>query len=284
MKTIKKAPALIPLPDELHKGTAGRVLCIGGSLGLSGSILLSAKAALRTGAGLVTIAVPKAIGDIVETASLETMTLYCESNKGHFAKKAWSTLSIQIAKTDSIVFGPGIGRNKEIKSLLQKTLSKNKKIVIDADGLHAFKKLKFKATQPVILTPHIGEMAMLLGKNISDIHSERLKLATSYALQNNVILVLKSHRTIVTDGLQVYEEKAGNPGMATGGSGDVLAGTIASFLLMSDKSPFLNTIRAVHAHSLSADLATKNKSQRSLIASDIIENYGAILKSLEKNH
>jgi len=125
---------------------------------------------------------------------------------------------------------------------------------------------------------------MLLGKNISDIHSERLKLATSYALQNNVILVLKSHRTIVTDGLQVYEEKAGNPGMATGGSGDVLAGTIASFLLMSDKSPFLNTIRAVHAHSLSADLATKNKSQRSLIASDIIENYGAILKSLEKNH
>jgi len=93
---------------------------------------------------------------------------------------------------------------------------------------------------------------------------------------------LKSHQTIVTDGKQIYEENAGNPGMATGGSGDVLAGTIASFLLMPDQTPFINTIRAVHAHSLSGDLATKNCSQRFLIASDIIKNYGTILKSLEK--
>lgn len=282
MKTIKKIPFLPPLPDGLHKGSAGRVLCIGGSLGLSGSIILSAISAIRTGAGLVTVAVPKEIGAIVETASLETMTIYCNSNKGHLTKKAWQKISPLIDKTDSLLFGPGIGRNKDIKTLLQNTLAKNKTMVIDADGLHAYKKLKMNHTQPIVLTPHIGEMAMLLDKEISDKHSERVKLAIAYAKQNNVILVLKSHQTIVTDGKQIYEENAGNPGMATGGSGDVLAGTIASFLLMPDQTPFINTIRAVHAHSLSGDQATKNCSQRFLIASDIIKNYGTILKSLEK--
>lgn len=282
MKTIKKIPPLINLPDGLHKGSAGRVLCIGGSLGLSGSIILSARAAIRTGAGLVSVAVPNVLGDIVESVSLETMTIYCESNKGHFIKKAWLDIAPHIDKTNSLLFGPGIGRNKDIKNILQKTISKNKTMVIDADGLHAYAKLELKHTQPIILTPHIGEMAMLLGKKIPDNQSERIKLASAYALQKNIILVLKSHRTIVTDGKQIYEEKAGNPGMATGGSGDVLAGTIASFLLMPDQSPFFNTIRAVHTHSLSGDLAAKNKSQRFLIASDIIDNYGTILKSLEK--
>lgn len=281
MKTITKAPQLPKLTDDLHKGTAGRVLCIGGSLGLSGSIILSAKAALRTGAGLVTIALPKEIGNIAATASLETMTAYCSSTKGQLNKKSWLNILPLAVKTDNIVFGPGIGRSKDIPFLLKKILELKKPTVIDADGLHAFLKLTVKQKSPIVLTPHIGEMAILTSKPIPDNFEARKKIAIQYALEKKIILVLKSHRTIVTDGNQYYEEKAGNPGMATGGSGDVLAGTIASFLLMPDQKPFINTIRAVHAHSLSGDLAAKTVSQRYIIASDLIENYGFILRAME---
>lgn len=281
MKKISNIPKLIKLPDELHKGSAGRVLCIGGSLGLSGSIILSAKAAIRTGAGLVTIALPKEIGNIAATASLETMTAYCSSTIGHLNKKSWLNILPLALKTDTIVFGPGIGRSKDIPYLLKKTLELNKPTVIDADGLHAFEKLNVKQPSPIVLTPHIGEMAVLTGKPIPENFEARKKIAAQFALRKKIILVLKSHRTIVTDGNQFYEEKAGNPGMATGGSGDVLAGTIASFLLMPDQNAFINTVRAVHAHSLAGDLAAKSVSQRFIIASDLIENYGIILKIME---
>lgn len=281
MKKSYKIPPLPALPDELHKGSAGRILCIGGSKGLSGSIILSAKAAIRTGAGLVTIALPNEIGDIAATASLESMTIYCSSKNGHLNRNSWKNISKYIFKTDNIVFGPGIGRDKDIEYLLKKSLEANKPTVIDADGLFAFAKLKTKFSQPIVLTPHIGEMNTLIGYSLPENFEERKKIAINYALQKKIILVLKSHRTIVTDGIQIYEEKAGNPGMATGGSGDVLAGTIASFLLMPDQAPFINVVRAVHAHSLSGDLATKSVSQRFLNASDIIDYYGIVLKSLE---
>jgi NAD(P)H-hydrate epimerase len=210
------------------------------------------------------------------------LTIYCASKAGHLIKSSWSDILPNASKTDVILFGPGIGRHPDIKFLLQKTIALQKPTVIDADALHAFALSKIKAKQTLVLTPHIGEMAVLTGSAIPDNHTERKKIAAKYALENNLILVLKSHRTIVTDGKQMYEETAGNPGMATGGSGDVLAGTIASFLLMPDQLPFINTIRAVHSHSLSGDLAAKRNSKRYLIASDIIENYGSILSLLEK--
>lgn len=281
MKKIIKATLLPLLPDQLHKGTAGRVLCIGGSVGMSGSIIMSAKASLRAGAGLVTIACPKEIGDIAETASLESMTIYCRSTKGQLNKNAWKGLKSIALRSNSILIGPGIGRTKDTLPLLKHIIDLKKQLVIDADALAAFKKIKPKTQSTIVLTPHIGEMNEIIGQSLPEAQNKRKEISINYAKENKVILVLKSHCTIVTDGVTIYEEQSGNPGMAKGGSGDILAGTIAAFLLLQDQMPFMNVIRAVHLHSFAADLATKNISQRSLIATDIINQYGIALKKLE---
>ncbi|PCJ52283.1 MAG: NAD(P)H-hydrate dehydratase [Planctomycetota bacterium] len=282
MELIERIPSLPPLKKDIHKGTAGRILLIGGSQGLSGSIIMATKASLRSGGGLVTVAIPQEISTIVESSSLESMTIYCESHFGHLTEEAWNSIEPAIKISHSVVIGPGIGKHRGIQLLLENILSTDIPTIIDADGLHHFKghEVDQNRKSPLVITPHIGEMAIITGQPMPTDHQERINIASQFAKEQNVIVVLKSHRTFVTDSINLYEEKGGNPGMATGGTGDILSGTIGTFLNLTDQSTFINVCRAVKLHSLAGDLAKSKGHERSLIATDLINHYPEALHKL----
>jgi NAD(P)H-hydrate epimerase len=265
-------------PDS-HKGTFGHVLVVAGSWGKTGAAALAAQAVLRAGAGLVTVATrPEALvpvmGHAPEVMGVELV------NDGPLAPGDLNPLLEAAVGKQAVVFGPGIPRGEETSKLLGALLEELEiPCVIDADGLNALAghmEILKKAKGPLLLTPHPGEMARIAGKTTVEVSQNRIISAKSVAAEYQAVVALKGARTLVAreDGT-VFINPTGNPGMASGGTGDVLAG-ICGALIAQGLSPEDAAVTGVYAHGLAGDLMVKRKGQMGLIASDLLEGLGEV--------
>jgi NAD(P)H-hydrate epimerase len=250
----------------------GHALLVGGSRGMSGAIALAGMAALRSGAGLVTIATAEACQSVVAgfEPSYMTVPVACDE-QGRLAKGAHRRIAEVAAKCTSIGLGPGMMRTPDVDYLVGRMYFEfTQPMVVDADALIALAAqpdLFSRHAGPRIVTPHPGEFAQLVG--IEKLNpAEREDRAIDFAIRGNTIVVLKGHQTIVTDGREMYVNHTGNPGMATGGAGDVLTGIITA-LLGQGLAPFEAAQLGVHVHGLAGDIAAETLGQTSLIASDL---------------
>lgn len=253
---------------ETHKGDYGKVFIHAGSEGMLGAAVLCSRGALRAGAGLVYLGIPLKGRDLVNLATPEVIVVGGDNAQD---------FSNTIQKSDAVAIGPGLGWRRTIARDLLFKLSDEKfssPIVLDADGLMAFvndmtllQKLKLK----LIITPHPGEMARLLGKTSEEIQKEREKVAGSVAKLFECVVVLKGYRTVVANEEgKVYVNETGNPGMATAGVGDVLTGMIAGFAAQGF-TPWDAAVAGVYLHGLAGDLAAEEKGEYGMIASDLVE-------------
>lgn len=276
MQVIDTVSVLKPRAVDAHKGDFGKILIVAGSVGMSGAAALAGKSALRSGAGLVRIAVPGSVLPIV--ASIDpcyTTIPLPEDAAGRISAEAIPKILNAIEENDALAFGPGIGTSGDLKSVLEKLLGQEAlRIVIDADGLNNLAALgdwPARTKANLILTPHPGEMRRLWPPLIREsMPPNRQDQAIQFAQRTGAIVVLKGAGTIVTDGEKVYTNTTGNPGMATAGSGDVLTGMITA-LIGQGMDNLEATILAVYTHGKAADIAAETKTQTSLIATDLIE-------------
>ncbi|MDU5149431.1 NAD(P)H-hydrate dehydratase [uncultured Anaerococcus sp.] len=269
-----KFKQMMPKRDsDSHKGDYGRIAILGGSEGMSGSVYLSSLAALRSGAGLVYIICPKSISTVLQIKCNEQIILPVNSPNFIFNKLDLANIYKYLEGKDVLAIGPGMGRDNSLNLFISGILNRfSGKIIIDADGLNAISLNKeiLHNNKNIVLTPHLKEFERLIGLPISTINEDRCYYAKKFAKKYKVILVLKSEKTIVTDGDRVYINEIGNPGMATAGSGDVLTGVISSFLKRLDS--YDASCLGVYIHSLAGDIASYKLSEDSLIASDIVNN------------
>jgi len=277
-------PQLLPRKPDSHKGDYGRALLVGGSVGMAGSISLAGLATLRGGAGLVTIAVPDVCQATVASFERSYMTLGLPSDgEGRLSKTAHRPLVDAAAKSTAIACGPGLGRSQDVVQLVGRLYFElPQPMVFDADGLNALASqpdILTRAAGPRILTPHPGEFGRLVAKEGSMSDGERRERAADLALRCNVVVLLKGHQSFITDGHRSELNTTGNPGMATGGTGDILTGVITA-LLCQGLSPFDAAHLGAHVHGLSGDLAAAELGQVSMIASDLLDFLPAAFKSL----
>jgi ADP-dependent NAD(P)H-hydrate dehydratase len=275
LRVVTDVPQLSPRPLDSNKGMYGHVLIVAGSRGMSGAAVLCASAALRGGAGLVRVAVPENVLPLVASANPCYMTAPLpQDTDGRLSAAALPQL-LELVRGNSIAeIGPGLGQSGELGDMLAFVLEQTTTpLVLDADALNALvgrlSALR-KHQGPIVLTPHPGEFARLLGCDIPTVQARRQELASEFARTHGVIVALKGHGTVVTDGERVYVNKTGNPGMASGGTGDVLGGLIAA-LLGQQLEPFAATQVGVYLHGLAGDLAREQVGEVSLIASDLLE-------------
>lgn len=280
------SPLIKPRLAESHKGTYGHVLVVGGSIGMTGAVVMSANAALRAGAGLVTAAVPESLLPVVESHLVEVMTLpLAETGQSTIALEAQPALENFLGKVSVCAVGPGMGRYPEALAIIDSIIeSSGVPIVIDADGLNALENnmsiLKDRQV-PIVITPHPGEMARLTGKTISEIQADRLNIAVEFAREWGITVVLKGNNTIIaTANGEAYININGNPGMATAGSGDVLCGIIAG-LIAQGLNPVEAAYTGVYLHGAAGDKVAEVKGQRGLIAGDLINAIPEILRDFE---
>lgn len=272
---------LLRRKSNAHKGDFGHIFIIAGSRRYSGAAVLCAEAALRSGAGLVTLGLPKSLSAaIIRIKPKEVMLVpLAETREGTLSLDGYRKIKDFIENSDVSVVGPGLSQNKTTQSLARKIIANtNKTVVIDADGLNALAGYPDLLGATKILTPHPGEMARLLGISVKRVQSDRENIAKDFASKYKVTLILKGHKTVVADYKgHIYINKTGNPGMATAGSGDVLTGMVAAFLGQG-LDGFNAAKYAVYLHGLAGDLAAGEKTQISLIASDIIDKIPAAIK------
>ncbi|WP_026679170.1 bifunctional ADP-dependent NAD(P)H-hydrate dehydratase/NAD(P)H-hydrate epimerase [Fictibacillus gelatini] len=260
-----------------HKGSYGKGLVIGGSRNMTGAPLMTAKAALRSGAGLLTVAVPETVYPMIASQMAEAMYWPSPDENGHFKGELKGDLTAFTA----VAAGPGMGREKGARSIIETVLSLQVPVVIDADGLYHLSSLKERLnerTSPTILTPHSGEMARLIGCSADDVEKNRFGIARDFAVEYGVYVVLKGPYTIVTtpEGSQ-FVNTTGNAALAKGGSGDVLTGIILSFMMQGEdiQSAVSN---AVYVHGKTADvLLQEGHSLLDVIATDVIESLPPVL-------
>ncbi len=273
-------------PDS-HKGSCGHLFALGASTGLSGALCLCVKAALRSGCGLVTAGVPESLNSIFEVKLTEVMSLPLKSTaEGSLSQGAFDKIKEFSKKADALTLGCGASCNLSTRKLILKIIDQiNKPQIIDADGINALSAnpevLKKRTPEALILTPHLGEFSRLVKKDILYIKKTAKELAKEFALRYNLVLVLKGRRTIVTDGKGLFENKTGNAGMATAGTGDVLTGIISSFVAQGIDL-FEAAKIGVYLHGLAADIAVKDKTENCLIASDIIEYLPKAIKTMPR--
>lgn len=276
-----------PRRGDSHKGTYGHVLVAGGSPGMTGAVIMTACAALRSGAGLVTAAVPESLVPIVETATMEVMSRPLpETTEASISLEALPVLKNLLGTVSVCAIGPGMSRYREANALLRFVLENSGvPMLIDADGLNALEgdaAILENRQVPVVLTPHPGEMARLTGLTIEEIQHDRLEIARRYAAQWGITLVLKGHNTVVaTPAGEIFLNISGNPGMATAGSGDVLAGIIAGFIAQGLKAQEA-AIAGVYVHGACGDKVAEAYGQRGLVAGDLIQYLPGVLCELEK--
>lgn len=284
-----------PRQKYSHKGDYGHVLVIAGSKGKTGAALLTARACLRSGSGLVTIAFPESLSDIFQTRVTDEMTLALpDDGTGMLAAEATAPILsfVKERKIDALAIGPGIGVSQETEEVVAGLIENSPvPVVIDADGLNSIRAdvgLLRRAKSPLVLTPHPGEMSRLLprerGLTVQDIERGRIDLTLSFSAETGACLVLKGVPTVVAtpDG-RAFVNSTGNPGMATGGSGDVLTGLITS-LIGQGLTPADASALGVYLHGLAGDEAARGKGEYSLIASDIIECLPEAFRSLVRRH
>ena len=287
------APLLAPRPRDSNKGMYGHVLVVGGSVGKAGAAAMAGFSALRVGAGLVTVATPHSVLPTVAGFHPELMTEpLSETPAGTIALRARAQLERLAENKTVMAIGPGISRNPQTSELVRKIVVASKTpVVLDADGLNAFegrakalnregRKGRAKNAgqdRTLVLTPHPGEMSRLSGLSVKEIQRDRINVARNFAKEHAVILVLKGDRTIVAapDG-QAWVNPTGNPGMSTGGTGDILTGMIAGFLAQHPQQPLDAVLCAVYMHGLAGDIACYGLSaglgigEPSLVATDLV--------------
>jgi NAD(P)H-hydrate epimerase len=271
---VSQVPALPSRAADATKGRFGRVLVVAGSRGMSGAAVLCGTAALRGGAGLVRVATPAEVCPVVAAGSPCYMTAPLPADGNGRLDAAGETELLDLAgASDVVAAGPGLGRSPSLTDLLTALISRTTTpVVLDADGLNAFQqdpgRLKGRAA-PLVLTPHPGEFGRLLGTDAAAVQARRQELAVRFAAENGLVLVLKGQGTVVTDGRRVYVNPTGNPGMATGGTGDVLTGLVAA-LVGQGLEPFAAAVLGVHCHGLAGDYARDDLGEASLIATDLL--------------
>lgn len=302
---IEDLRSLLPVrPKNSHKGTYGHVLIVAGSRGKTGAALMAAKGCLRTGAGLVTIGIPDTLVNAFQSRVTEEMILPLpDKGNGTLSIKAADRILDFLKKRGKVLaIGPGLSVDSEISSLIRLLIQKSSvPMVIDADGLNAIAGqtgVLRKSRAPVILTPHQGEMAGLLKKELAvsgqrsgaayslslrdEIEKDRINIALYSARTTKTYVVLKGSPTITaTPKGEAFINTTGNPGMATAGTGDVLTGIISA-LLAQGLSPADASVLGVYLHGLAGDIIAEKKSQQSLTASDIIKAIPSVIKSIRK--
>ena len=265
---------LIPMRlSSANKGSCGRVSIIAGSKGMTGAAALSALGALRSGAGLVTALTPSSEQPILAVKLTEAMTVPLPHENGIISAAAADTVLESIQNADAVVFGPGLGKGRGILPLLERIITEfTKTLIIDADGINALSSnidILNRKKCSVILTPHPGEMSRLSGLSISEIQSARIKTAEDFADRFDVTVALKGEGTVVAArGGKTAVNPSGNCGMATGGTGDVLSGVVAS-LAAQGCTPYNSAVLGVYLHGLAGDIAAAEKGVHGLIASDL---------------
>jgi NAD(P)H-hydrate epimerase len=269
-----------------HKGLYGRVLAVGGSPGLTGAIVMAATAALKAGAGLVTAAVPQGVHDILEMKTTEVMTCPLPATaSGAISREALEPILDQLADSDVLAIGPGLSRDEATGELVRELLPRLKvAAVVDADALNALvgnTGLLTADHAPLVLTPHPGEMARLLGTTAAKVQEKRLETARNCAREWQAVVLLKGARTIIAwpDG-QVFINPSGNPGMATAGSGDVLTGIIAG-LMAQGLQPGIAAALGAYIHGMAGDEAVGLKGQYALLAGDLLDFLPSAFRKLE---
>lgn len=271
--------------NNSQKGDYGKVLVIAGSAGMTGAAYLSSQTAVTTGSGLVTLAVPSSLNGAMEAKTTEVMTVPLSDKNGRISAGAIDEILKRVDKADTVLIGPGLGRCDDVSEVVESVLEYSKvPVIIDADGINAvaenMKALSSCCTCPVIFTPHTVEMSRLTGLEREYIEDNRLVTAKEFAEENGVTLILKGHHTIVTgqDGEQ-YINITGNSGLATGGSGDVLAGTVAS-LVSRGINETVASAMAVYIHGLAGDIAKDKYGIESVIASKVMECIPCALRQI----
>jgi ADP-dependent NAD(P)H-hydrate dehydratase / NAD(P)H-hydrate epimerase len=278
------APLLAPRARESNKGSYGHVLVIGGSLGKAGAAAMAGFAALRAGAGLSTIATPKSLLSVVSSFHPEVMTEPLpETKDGTISLQARGPSFDTLLERKTLAIGPGISRNAETAEFVRAIVERSDKssaahsvvsMVVDADALNAFEGAADKLNgsgRIVVITPHPGEMSRLTGMSIPEIQANRLEVARNFANKHELIVVLKGHRTLIAapDGT-VWVNPTGNPGMATGGTGDILTGMVAGLIAQHPQHALEATALAVYLHGLAGDLAVASVGENSLVATDLL--------------
>lgn len=273
-------------PEDSNKGDFGKALVIAGSKGMTGAAVLSAYSALRSGAGLVTLATVETERHIAAGFYPEIMTAGLPSKEGIICTDALKDIFILSKDKDVIVFGPGIGKSRDIGLILAEILKNYTGVlVVDADGLNALSKnmdmLKEK-TCDVILTPHPGEMSRLCKLTTKEIQQNRTEISEKLAERYDVCIALKGNKTVVSaKGRTSFVNPTGNPGMATAGTGDVLSGVIAAFAAQGLKA-FDAAQLGVYVHGLAGDIAKESKGTFGMIASDVAKSIPEAILRVEK--
>jgi ADP-dependent NAD(P)H-hydrate dehydratase / NAD(P)H-hydrate epimerase len=277
------ASLLAPRARDANKGSYGHVLVIGGSVGKTGAAAMAGFAALRAGAGLSTVATAKSALATVASFHPELMTeTLPETEQGTISLRALGSGLESLLARKTLAIGPGISRNSETAEFVRAVAERGRAfsddsvlgMVIDADALNAFEGMAEKLNgrgRTLVITPHPGEMSRLIGMSIAEIQANRLEVARKFAREHELIVVLKGHRTLITapDGT-VWVNPTGNPGMATGGTGDVLTGLVAGLLAQHPENALLATALAVYLHGLAGDLAAESLGENSSVATDLI--------------
>jgi len=274
------APLLAPRARDANKGSYGHVLVIGGSLGKAGAAAMAGFSALRAGAGLSTVATPKCVLPTVAVFHPELMTEpLAETEHGTISLRAVGHDLDTLLDRTTLAIGPGISRNSETAAFVRTIVTRGDKLlVVDADALNAFEGSADQLNgrgRTVVITPHPGEMARLTAMSIPEIQANRLEVARNFARDHELIVVLKGHRTLIaaptaaSDG-EIWVNPTGNPGMATGGTGDILTGMVAGLIAQHPQHALEATALAVYLHGLAGDLASASVGQNCLVATDLL--------------
>ena len=268
------------LPDRdprAHKGNFGKILLLCGSRGYTGAAALAAMGSLRSGAGLVYLAVPECIYEIEAVKLTEAIVRPVPSRDGTYAVEAAQEVRALLATMDAVLIGPGMGQSEGALAVLEEVLDHfDGPIVVDADGLNLMathKVLLRRRNGPTVLTPHGGEFKRLA----PDFQGDRLSGAVEFANEHGCILVLKGHETLITDSAVCYRNSTGNPGMAVGGSGDVLAGMIVS-LLGQGIEPLQAAALGAWLHGAAGDLSAERLGQYAMLPTDLLEDLPRLMK------
>ena len=293
--TTAQASQWVPprLPAS-HKGTYGRVLVVAGSTGMTGAAALASEAALRAGAGLVTLAIPKHLNPVLEGLLPEVMTLPLpETDAGSLSVSATSAILEFAEKTKSVLaIGPGLSQHPDTVALVQQLVRENReqeldrRMVVDADGLNALSQAPEVISlldREAILTPHPGEMSRLANASVLGLEADRIRTAQQFASEHNLTLVFKGAPTVA--GLpngDVWINSTGNPGMGTGGMGDVLTGILAGLMAQGHSSETA-AVLGVYLHGLAGDIAAEALGMHGLIASDVLKAVPQAISSLVKS-
>lgn len=271
--------------QNAHKGTYGRLLNIAGSAGMGGAAMMSTLSAMRCGAGTTTLAAPQALAQAVASHLMEAMTIGLPADSlGRISSDAAPVITSALTDKTACLIGCGLSVTDETHQIVEYVIQSSAcSLVLDADALNCIRKkpdILLKAKSDVVITPHIGEMSRLTGLPVEEVMHDMCKTAKDFAQAYNCIVVLKSSRTVIaTPSGELYQNTTGNAGLAKGGSGDVLAGMIASFLAQGI-SPVHSAICGVYIHGYTADVLQRRMSEYSILARDLIDEIPYALKRL----